>query len=229
MLQKLWQWLKSLFQRLFNPSKAAPVPVSPPDTPPPPKPLTDIDIEFLFTQLLEGVVHGWQSHRIQKFFEQSEDRISFVDWVNWLERFGQRVLDSPTYNLELARRLDLLARQAQYLENGWAEVAAVSAAISSQLFQRQIQGDVWEYDGPDGEMPPGPAPHLAGGQEVMTLEQLLERMTEDADLRQAIAQQVGIESDDPQILIQALVETLMQQQQELQEESPQIEEEEGLE
>ncbi|MCW6038325.1 hypothetical protein K4A83_18890 [Spirulina subsalsa FACHB-351] len=224
MWHKIWQWIKKAWQRLFGRSTSTGVStslVTPESEPAPSSPLSDSDLEFLFTQLLEGVSHGWQSHRVQKFFEQSQERVNYVQWVNWLQGFGGKVLASGAPNLELARRLELLAVQTQYLEKGWAEVGAVAYAIASQLFQRESQGVVWEYDGPDvGVSEPGLSslpftPDVGEGQEVLTLEQLVERMTEQPELRNAIAQQAGIESDDPQAIVQALVQTLLAQQQQI--------------
>ncbi len=224
MWKKIWQWIKKGWQRLFGRSKSTGVStpsVAPERESAPRAPLSDSDIEFLFTQLLEGVSHGWQSHRVQKFFEQSQERVSFVQWVNWLQGFGGRVLASGVPNLELARRLELLAIQTQYLEKGWAEVGAVAYAIASQLLQQPSQGVMQEnnslaagvQDPAWSSLPPPNAANLEEGQEVLTLEQLVERMTEKPELRKAIAQQAGIESEDPQTIVQALVQTLLAQQQ----------------
>jgi hypothetical protein len=94
------------------------------------------------------VSHGWTAPRIEKFFDQVSDRTTLTDWVNWLLGFGQSAIASPHPNLELARRLDLLARQTQNIPN-ISEIGAVSNAISTQLMLRQTGGVVWEYDGPD--------------------------------------------------------------------------------
>jgi hypothetical protein len=43
----------------------------------PPPPLTDTDYEFLFTQLLERVAHGWQQARVLRFFEKLYDHLYY--------------------------------------------------------------------------------------------------------------------------------------------------------
>ncbi|MDB9496617.1 hypothetical protein PN441_03625 [Spirulina major CS-329] len=147
MLNAFWNWLKRLWQRLTG-RRTSPPPAPVPPTPTAPQPLSATDYEFLFTQLLEGVSHGWTAPRIEKFFDQVSDRTTLTDWVNWLLGFGQSAIASPHPNLELARRLDLLARQTQNIPN-ISEIGAVSNAISTQLMLRQSGGVVWEYDGPD--------------------------------------------------------------------------------
>jgi hypothetical protein len=44
--------------------------------------------------------------------------------------------------------------------------------------------------------------------ETITLDELLERLQQDANLVQVVAQQLGIETTDPQVIIQALIRHL---------------------
>ena len=41
--------------------------------------------------------------------------------------------------------------------------------------------------------------------QTITLEELIELMQQDVNLRSQIAEQLGIETDDPQVIVQALV------------------------
>jgi hypothetical protein len=68
-------------------------------------PLTDPDYEYLFMQLLEGVSHGWQQPRAIEFFRKIKQRAPKSQWINWMNAFGDRALNSPTPNEELARRM----------------------------------------------------------------------------------------------------------------------------
>jgi hypothetical protein len=95
-----------------------------------PKPLSDTDYEFLYTQLLEGVTHGWQQPRVLRFFESLGDRGSQAEWVGWLRRFGDRLLASPVPNNELA------ARMVQLGQMGCGEISDVSYEIGMQLLTR---------------------------------------------------------------------------------------------
>ncbi|NEO86017.1 MAG: hypothetical protein F6J87_17435 [Spirulina sp. SIO3F2] len=104
--------------------------------------------EFLWTQLLEGAANGWDRHRMQKFFAQIEDRATIPAWLDWLGQFGKKVLASPTPNLELARRLILVATHLQHLPQ-YEEVALLANHIAHELRQRATSGVVWDYDGPD--------------------------------------------------------------------------------
>ena len=213
MFKKLWQWLKNLvgiFSPRPEPAKLEAIASSQEDSPQNNSApvLGDRDYEFLFDQVLEGVAHGWQAPRIKQFFEQTEDRITLEQWVNWLVQFGRQKVYAPQPDLELARRLDLLARQTQHLPK-IVEIGVVSLAISQQLSQQVAKGEVWEYDGPDLAVDAvTPEPQTV----VFTLEELHAKLKENADFRQAIAQQVGVNSDDPMVILQAVAYQISQQQ-----------------
>jgi hypothetical protein len=68
-------------------------------------PLTDPDYEYLFMQLLEGVSHGWQQPRAIEFFRKIKQRAPKSQWIAWMNTFGDRAVNSPTPNEELARRM----------------------------------------------------------------------------------------------------------------------------
>ncbi|MEM9539576.1 MAG: hypothetical protein AAGA60_08695 [Cyanobacteria bacterium P01_E01_bin.42] len=214
MFKKLWQWLKNLIG-IFSP-RAEPLKLaesassqeeSSQDNAVPE--LSDRDYEFLFNQVLEGVAHGWQAPRIKQFFEQTQDRITITQWVNWLLEFGKKAINSPNPDRELARRLDLLARQTQSLPI-ISEIGAASLAIAQRLLQQVPQAEVWEYDGPDLAADSAPSQTQPV---VFTLEELNAKLKEDDNFRQAIAQQMGINSDDPMVILQAVTHQVMQQQQ----------------
>lgn len=170
--------------------------------------MSDTDCDFLFGQVLEGVAHGWDSHRIQRFFAATQERADMTHWVHWLQRYGARVLSAPTPDLNLAQRLQLLAVQTQHLP-GVLEIGAAAYAIAVQIRERQAGGVVWEYDGPDGIFSTGtPQEPLTTpeqpGAETLTLEELFERLRQDPELRRRVAAQVGTDSEDPLVIVQAL-------------------------
>ena len=110
MLGKLGQSLKNLWFSLFGKHRVktlAPVSQSSAGEVSENKfsELTDEDLEFLFHQLLEGVVHGWQDNRIERFFHKVEDRITMEKWSKWLKRFAQKILSSPVPNYQLAGKM----------------------------------------------------------------------------------------------------------------------------
>lgn len=70
--------------------------------------LKDKDLQFLFIQLLEGVVNGWQQHRIEQFFKKLEHRITIDEWLQWLERFEEKIMLSAAPNYQLAARMIIL-------------------------------------------------------------------------------------------------------------------------
>jgi tetratricopeptide (TPR) repeat protein len=171
-------------------------------------PLTDTDYEFLFSQLLEGIAHGWHEGRILKFFEQLGDRGKTKLWVNWLDRFGEKVLASPSPNLILAARMMRLGELAQSFPK-IEPIGHQSHLIARQLYARQApQGEeIWEYGGPDLEIAGNFAPELPpnGQQETYTLEELATQLETDPELTAHLANELGLDNPSPQKIMEALM------------------------
>lgn len=113
--------------------------------------LSDADYEFLFTQLLEGITHGWHDHRIIKFFQQLGDRGKSADWVAWLDRYRLKLLKS---SIQSKRQLGTIMIRFGELTQSAPEVNLIGAAahrIGRELLfgNSQSQEIIWEYDGPD--------------------------------------------------------------------------------
>lgn len=213
MLKRLIQWLKDLFQALFG-SKPTPTKASTNLPQQPPPPLSDTDLEFLFTELLEGVHQARGQAWALKWLHNIEHRVPTERWVEWLQRFGEKLLASTAPNNELAARMVQLGE----LEVG--EVGDVAYNIGMQLLTRNEPEPIWEYAGPDvSESKNGllqlsdvPIEEVTQGEDsadgdfqTISLDQLYELMQNDENLRQLVAQQVGIETDDSEVIIQALV------------------------
>ncbi|MEL6458986.1 MAG: tetratricopeptide repeat protein [Cyanobacteria bacterium J06621_15] len=92
--------------------------------------LTNSDLEFLFTQLLEGVHQARGQHWAQRWLQNIEHRVSHERWLEWLGHFGNKVLASSAPNYELASRMVELGE----LEIG--EIGDVSYDIGVQLLTR---------------------------------------------------------------------------------------------
>ncbi|MBV6624677.1 MAG: tetratricopeptide repeat protein [Rivularia sp. (in: Bacteria)] len=92
--------------------------------------LTNSDLEFLFTQLLEGVHQARGQHWAQRWLQNIEHRVSVQRWLEWLEHFGKKVLASSAPNYELASRMVELGE----LEIG--EIGDVAYDIGVQLLTR---------------------------------------------------------------------------------------------
>ncbi|MHC5599049.1 MAG: hypothetical protein ACYTXC_24420 [Nostoc sp.] len=218
MLKRLFQWLKKLFQSLFGGKQTASKSRGNVEKEPPP-PLSDTDLEFLFNELLQGVHQARGEAWARKWLHNIEHRISTEDWVEWLGRLGDRLLASPTPNNEMAARL------VQLGELGIPEVGDVAYSIGMQLLTRNQGEPIWEYEGPDAvskTLPPEPTTPILesadasenppeGEYQTVTLEELFVMLQEDENLRQQIAQQLAVETDDPQVLVQALISQLSDQ------------------
>ncbi|BAZ70167.1 MAG: hypothetical protein KME28_25030 [Pelatocladus maniniholoensis HA4357-MV3] len=221
MLKRLIQWLKRFFQRLLGNQKA-PAAFGSNHLKEPPPPLSDTDLEFLFTELLEGVNQARGQHWALKWLHNIEHRVSTERWIEWLHRFGEKLLASPSPNTELAARMVQLGE----LEVG--EVGDAAHNIGMQLLARNQGEPVWEYEGPDVQIgtftsavdtgvenfptdqvfqAADEVQNLPEGEfQTVTLDELLILMQQDDNLREMIAQQLGIETEDPQTIIQALID-----------------------
>lgn len=225
MLNRLLHWLKRFFQRLFGKKQTSSSSVADVQFEPAP-PLTDTDLEFLFSELLEGVHQARGQAWALKWLDNIEHRISTQRWLEWLQRFGEKLLASPAPNNELASRMVDLGE----LEVG--EVGDAAYDIGMQLLTRNVSEPVWEYEGPDAikttpapeqtnkateletlpkkELPTDPAPpaelETVPEEELqtVTLDELFVMLQQDEGLRQQISQQLGIETDDPQLIVQEL-------------------------
>ncbi|AIE75938.1 MULTISPECIES: tetratricopeptide repeat protein [unclassified Synechocystis] len=198
--QRIWQWI----QQLFAPLVGGPGPrhQSPEDLPP----LSDTDYEFLFNQLLEGIAHGWHEGRILKFFQQLDQRCRPRQWLDWLDRFQATVLESPSPNLVLAARMMRLGELAQSFPQ-IAPIGDKSQHIGRQLYARQAppqMDTVWEYDGPD--LVSAEQGQTQGQMETYTFDELVQRLPKDAGLVAHFAGFLGIDSNDPQVILEALME-----------------------
>ncbi|WP_414619379.1 hypothetical protein [Calothrix sp. CCY 0018] len=215
MLKRLVQWFKKFFQGLFGKKQHSSVrhSSSHSSASSPPPPLNDTDLEFLFAELLQGVHQARGEAWAQKWLDNIEHRVPQQRWVEWLRKFGDKLLAAPTPNNELASRL------VQLGELGVGEVSNAAYDIGMRLLTRNQAEPIWEYVGPDAQVEPAvreeslvqaaPAQQAEsdaeGEYQTITLEELIELMQEDVNLRAQIAQQLGIETDDPEVIVQALV------------------------
>ncbi|TAG87624.1 MAG: hypothetical protein EAZ09_24370 [Oscillatoriales cyanobacterium] len=133
MLNKIWQFLKQLIQRLFKtkptpPAQQKPVPPTP----------TDTEYEAKFMELIEGVNQGWSRGDVAGFLIAK--RLKDPELAAWLRRFGVRLLEGEHEDVpatdaieslqELAHRLLLFST----IRDG--ELGNVAREISRQILAR---------------------------------------------------------------------------------------------
>ena len=204
MFKRLIQWLKKFFRHLFGgkqnftPSREqVPKAVIPP--------LTDTDLEFLFTELLEGVHQVKGETWAQKWLHNLEHRVSTQQWLEWLNRFGDRLLASSKPHNELAARL------VQLGELGVGEISNLSYDIGMKVLTGNPGEPVWEYEGPDAVennllIPANTEENLPEGEyKTVSLDELLMMLQQDEALCEQISQQLGVETNNPEEIIQVLV------------------------
>ncbi|MDY6781607.1 MAG: hypothetical protein SW833_03470 [Cyanobacteriota bacterium] len=201
----MWRWLQNVFKGSSNSTKVALSPAAEDKGEIPP--LSDEDYNFLFGQLLDGVAHGWQAPRVQRFFEQLGEQGKHPLWIRWLQQsYGPKVLASPVPDLELSKKLVLLAHQTQYLPK-IMEVGAMANAIAQSIQQKATINPIWEYDGPDA----GSLDETQAAQpEYITPDELLKRLEQDPAFAQQLAAQLGINETEPQVLLRVLLQRFQQ-------------------
>ncbi len=254
MLKKIWQSLVRWFRKLVGRGTSrsqdrlhtTPLP-----------PLDDTDREYLFMQLLEGVAHGWQQPRAVNFFNKIRHRVRKSEWLEWLDRFGSNLLESPVPNYELAGRMSqlsqldcgevgdlagdyaikLLNRQSEeYPMENFLPIMEFSSAEPDLLTVGGLDDDdralnVYNRAVEFGEVPPEllidndplptqqPRSFQAQAEEEdpntetreITLEEFSAMLHKDPSLVAELAEQFGIETTDPQVIIDAVIAQMQQQ------------------
>lgn len=206
MIGRIWQKIVHFFQRLFGrsgrkSSKSSLTTIK--QQIQPPKPLENSDYEFLFMQLLEGIAHGWQQPKVEKFFAELNDRTTEAQWGQWIHSFGERLLASPAPNQELALRMLALG------EMGCGEISDIAGEIGLQLLQRQ-EKPLTEIPDTYSQSPSifigvDEAGNLGDQPQTISLEQLWELLQQDPDLVQQMAALLQINTDNPEEIIRVLM------------------------
>ncbi len=229
LLKRFWQWIQQLLTQVFGSSSLVggkgrkTQKLSQ-------QPLSDTDYEFLFSQLLDGVAHGWHEGRILKYFEDLGERGKAKLWVAWLEKFGEKALSSASPNLQLASRMMRLGELAQSFQS-IEVIGQKTYEIGRKLYNREADSAVWEYVGPDTqvtdvmtteitppsiednllpEINPAPAPQPPQT-ETLTIEELTARLQQDPQLASQLSQQLGVDSTDAETLINTLISQFEEQ------------------
>ena len=225
LLKRFWQWIQQFFTQVFGSSSS----LAGKDKNALKQPLNDTDYEFLFSQLLDGVANGWHEGRILKYFEDLGERGKAKLWVAWLDRFGEKALSSAAPNLQLAARMMRLGELAQSFQK-IEPIGQAAYDIGRKLYSREADSAVWEYVGPDTKVtdvmpteiksptleesleqnppPPSEPPET----ETLTIDELTARLQDDPELASQVSQQLGIDSSDPQTLVDALISHFEAQQ-----------------
>ncbi|MEG4318232.1 MULTISPECIES: hypothetical protein [unclassified Microcoleus] len=137
MLNKIWQFLKQLIQRLLGTTPPPPPPAAPRPT------LTDAEYESKFMEILEGVNADWSRGDVTGFLIAK--RLKDGELAAWLRRFGNGLFEGENWQgghggtaptdavaslQELARRMGLLGRI------GSGELSQVAGNIGREILTR---------------------------------------------------------------------------------------------
>lgn len=137
MWKRLWDsligWVRRLWGQLFGDRGS--LGATPPQRKESPTPLDRTGYEFVFMQLLEGVDQGWEIPQVQQYLSTLSDRTTPEGWLNWLTEFGDRLLENPVPNHQLASRL---------LKLGAVELGAIgqkATQVGRSLLQKTFTPD----------------------------------------------------------------------------------------
>ncbi|MFB2935183.1 hypothetical protein ACE1B6_07880 [Aerosakkonemataceae cyanobacterium BLCC-F154] len=206
MIGRIWQKIVQFFQRLFGRSgsrrsKSSLAAIK--QQAQTPKPLENADYEFLFMQLLEGIAHGWQAPKVEKFFAELDDRTTETQWIQWIRSFGERLLASPAPNQELAMRMLALG------EMGCGEISDTAGEIGFQLLQKHekplIQTPETYSPSSTVFLAVDEAGNFADQPQTISLEQLWELLQQDPELVQQMAALLQINTNNPEEIIRVLM------------------------
>ncbi|MBD2208502.1 CHAT domain-containing protein [Nostoc linckia FACHB-104] len=193
MLKWLWQWLKSLIKQLFGRKKPIYPPLAAQKTGEIHQEWTDAEYHSLFLQLLVGINNeDWSRGRVKAFLDGN--RINQANFVEWLRGFGERLVASPTVNDELVQGMVRLSNLSV------GAVSFVAYEIGSQLLKREEKTNPRLVEYAQEE--------TTEKEVIVTSDQLLVMMQQDANLVQQITQQLGIETSDPQVIMKELINQL---------------------
>ncbi|MBE9053845.1 tetratricopeptide repeat protein [Nostocales cyanobacterium LEGE 11386] len=146
MLTQLLQWLNKFSNRPIGNKQSRSFRAAKAEKMAEPLPeLTNADLEVLFTQLLEGVQQGRGQQWAIKYLQRMEDRISTERWINWLLRFGEKLLLSPAPNHQLATQM------VQLGELGIGKVGELSYDIGIRLLKWDLDEGYKDVEEPEDE------------------------------------------------------------------------------
>ncbi|MBD2293086.1 tetratricopeptide repeat protein [Anabaena sphaerica FACHB-251] len=94
--------------------------------------LTNVDLEVLFNELLEGVHQARGQQWALKYLQRMEPRITVERWIDWLLIFGEKLLSSPAPNSQIATRMVKLG------ELNIGKVGELAYEIGIQLLSREF-------------------------------------------------------------------------------------------
>jgi tetratricopeptide (TPR) repeat protein len=215
LLKRIWQWIRQFFGQLFD-KRSSNISIDS-NSQESNRPLTDTDYEFLFSQLLEGIAHGWHEGRVLKYFEDLGRRGKSKSWVAWLERFGDKAIASSAPNLQLAARMMRLGELGQSFRQT-EMIGKKSYEIGRKIYGQEAESGIWEYQGPDideqiiskdASQDNSSYFRTDSPEEVtrtLTIEELRERLQQDPTLAKQLAPQPRMELNNPEQLIETLLE-----------------------
>jgi hypothetical protein len=238
MLKKIWQSFVRWFRKLVGtgPGRSNLAGVDRLTTTELP-PLDDTDREYLFMQLLEGVAHGWQQPRAISFFNKVRQRVRKSEWLEWLDRFGNNLIQAPVPNYELAGRMvqlseldcgevgdlageygvKLLNRQASEFAEHLLPIVEFEAMGSGAEQFPEIPAELLIDHDPMASPPsqsfgtPTDAENPQTETREITLEEFSAMLQKDPDLVAELAEQFGVNTTDPQEIVNIVIAQMQQQ------------------
>ncbi len=204
MIKKLWQWVKGSEDSILGDQEQE-IPEDYPNSSrdkktPSNSYVKEENLEYLFSQLLEGVSKGWTENRIEQFFQALEPKITIEIWLKWLHKYRHKLLNSHAPNYHLASRMIILGELTATLPF-LRPVGDLAYEVGQEILHR-TDGDLEiESLSPDSEKDAqGNSP-----QPLTSLADILELLQKNTQFAEEMAQKLGLKTTDPGIIMEKLI------------------------
>jgi len=206
MIRKLWQWVKGSEDTILEDQEEE---IAKDDGELTEKnrlksqlAVKDETLEYLFNQLLEGVSKGWTENRVEQFFQTLEPKITVERWLKWLHRYHDKLIKSYAPNYHLASRMIILGELTASLPFV-RPIGDLAYEVGQEVLHRtdgnlEIKSLSQDAEGNSED---------ESGESLTSLADVLSLLQKDEQFAQEMAQKLGLNTTDPGIIMERLIET----------------------
>lgn len=162
----------------------------------------DSDLEFLFHQLLQGVVNGWEENRIEQFFAKLTPRITVETWLEWLQRYRNQLMASSAPHYHFAARMIILGELTASLPF-LRPIGDLAYEIGTELLGRGKNNSIIESL---RSKLPQDEDHHELNESATSLNDVLSLLQQDPKFAETTAKELGIDTVDPGLIMEKIVQ-----------------------
>ncbi|NCO76115.1 MAG: tetratricopeptide repeat protein [Cyanobacteria bacterium] len=165
----------------------------------------DSDLEFLFQELLKGVANGKQESYIEQFFENLQPKITVEIWLDWLQRYRNQLISSSAPHYNFAARMIILGEKTASLPFLRA-VGDLAYEIGKELLNRSSFTDSLPSHVHQDSTVNNINHDDENSQPPVSFGDVLSLLQEDSEFAENTARQWGMDTLDPGMIINKIVE-----------------------